>query len=121
MRLAMLAGLAFVAAAGCRQTEPSNTVRVSGHVEATEIQVSAEIGGRILELLADEGDRLAPGDLVARLDTRDVELQIVRARAERAAADAQLRLLQAGARPEDIRQAQAQVAGRERGCCGLRP
>ena len=110
MRLLILAGLALVAAAGCRQPEPSNTVRVSGYVEATEVQVSAETGGRILDLLADEGDRVARGDVIARLDTRDVELQIARVRAERAAADAQVRLLQAGARPEDIRQAQAQVA-----------
>jgi HlyD family secretion protein len=43
------------------------------------------------------------------LDTRDTELQIARAHAERAAADAQLRLLQAGARAEDVRQAEAQV------------
>jgi HlyD family secretion protein len=47
--------------------------------------------------------------VIAHLDTRDVELQIGRARAERAAADAQLRLLQAGARPQDLRQAEAQV------------
>jgi HlyD family secretion protein len=74
------------------------------------VQISAEVGGRILELRSDEGDRVARGDVVARLDPRDVELQIERARAERAAADAQLRLLQAGSRAEDIRQAQAQVA-----------
>jgi HlyD family secretion protein len=43
------------------------------------------------------------------VDTRDAELQIQRAKAERAAADAQLRLLQAGARPEDVWQAEAQV------------
>lgn len=109
MRMQMLVGLALIAAAACRQTEPSNTVRVSGHVEATEIQVSAEVGGRIVELRVAEGDRVNPGDLVARLDTRDTELQIERARAERAAAAAQLRLLQAGSRPEDIRQAEAQV------------
>jgi HlyD family secretion protein len=86
---------------------------VSGHVEATEVHVSAEVGGRILELPVDEGDRIASGDLIARLDTRDTELQIQRARAERSAADAQLRLLKAGARPEDIRQADAQVLAAE--------
>jgi HlyD family secretion protein len=78
-------------------------------VEATEVQVSADVAGRILELLVDEGDRVAVGDLVARLDTRDTELQIRRARAEREAAVAQLRLLRAGSRDEDVRQAEAQV------------
>jgi HlyD family secretion protein len=50
-----------------------------------------------------------PGDVIALLDTRDTQLQIDRAKADRATAAAQLRLLQAGSRAEDIRQAQAQV------------
>ena len=41
--------------------------------------------------------------------TRDVELEIARAEAECATAEAQLRLLQAGARPEDVRRAEAQA------------
>jgi HlyD family secretion protein len=84
-------------------------LRVSGQVEATEVQVAPDVGGRIVELRASEGDRVRKGDLLVRLDTRDTELQIDRARADRAAAAAQLRLLQAGARPEDIRQAEAQA------------
>ena len=110
MRILMPSALLLlVMLTACRQTESSNTVRVSGHIEATEVQVAAEVGGRLVELRVAEGDRVAPGEVVARLDTRDVELQVGRARAERAAADAQLRLLQAGARPEEIRQAQAQT------------
>ena len=104
-----LFALLLLSAAACRESAPMNSVRVSGHVEATEVQVAPEVGGRILELRADEGTRVNAGDVVARLDQRDAELQIQRARAEREAADAQLRLLQAGARPEDIRQAEAQV------------
>jgi len=98
-----------VALIGCRESEPSGTVRVSGHVEATEVQVAAEVGGRLIELRVAEGDRVAAGAAVANLDTRDVELQVGRARAERSAADAQVRLLLSGARPEEVRQAEAQV------------
>ena len=57
-----------------------------------------------------EGDRVKQDEVVARLDTRDIELALRRAEAERQQAEAQLRLLQAGARPEEIRQAQAQVS-----------
>ena len=110
MRIRIVGALALAAIAGCREPEPTGSVRVSGHVEATEVQVSAEVGGRVMELRPVEGDRVARGDVVARLDARDVELQITRARADRAAAEAQLRFLQSGSRPEDIRQAQAQVA-----------
>jgi HlyD family secretion protein len=95
--------------AGCQAPEPSDTVRVSGHVEATEVQVAAEVGGRLVDMRVAEGDRVAAGAVVAQLDTRDVELQVGRTHAERNVADAQLRLLLAGARPEDIRQAEAQV------------
>lgn len=100
---------ALLAVAGCRQPAPSNVLRVSGHAEATEVQVAPEIGGRVIDLRINEGDRVHRGDLLAKLDTADTALQIERVRAERAVAAAQLRLLQAGARPEEIRQAQAQA------------
>ena len=100
-------------AAACAPDTPENALRVSGHVEATEVHVSAEVGGRILELRVDEGHRVKSGDVIARLDTRDTELQIQRARADRATAVAQLRLLEAGSRIEDIRQAEAQVDAAE--------
>lgn len=95
--------------AGCGDEPASEAARVSGHVEATEVHVAAEVGGRVLELRVNEGDRVARGDVVARLDTEATELELSRARAERAGADAQLRLLQAGARGEDVRQAEAQA------------
>ena len=109
IRVHVLTVAALAALPACRQPAPSNTIRVSGHVEATEVHVAAEVGGRLVDLRVAEGDRVAPGDLIALLDTRDIELQIGRVGAERAAADAQLRLLLAGARPEDIRRAEAQV------------
>ena len=98
-----------LAIAACAPDAPHNALRVSGHVEATEVHVSSEIGGRLLELRVDEGDRVKSGDVLARVDTRDTALQIQRARAERARAVAQLHLLEAGSRIEDVRQAEAQV------------
>ena len=97
----------------CADAPPDNVMRVSGYVEATEIQVASEAGGRVTDLRVAEGDRVAAGDLIAQLDTRDTELQEQRLRAERAAADAQLRLIRAGSRVEDIRQAEAQVRAAE--------
>ena len=96
-------------AAGCSQPPPSNALTASGNVEATEVQVAPEVGGRIVELRVAEGDRVQAGAVIATLDTKDTELQVGRARAERAAAVAQLRLFEAGARAEDVRQAEAQV------------
>jgi len=96
-----------IGVSACREKTPENRVRVSGHVEADDVQIAPEVGGRVLALKVAEGDRVNSGDLIARLDTRDTELALARAQAERAQADAQLRLLIAGSRPEDIKQALA--------------
>ena len=109
----VLAVLALALTVACRDQPPATSIRVSGHVEADDVQLAAEVGGRVLELHVAEGDRVSPGQPIARLDTRDAELAITRARAERAQADAQLRLLLAGSRPEDIRQAVAQTTAAE--------
>jgi HlyD family secretion protein len=99
----------LILAAGCAEPPPTDRIRVSGHVEATETRLAPEAGGRILTLSVKEGDRVQQGQAILTLDTRDTQLAIDRAKAERAAAEAQLRLVQAGARVEDIRQAQSQI------------
>jgi HlyD family secretion protein len=108
----------FLAAAlasmcACAKKPPADRVRASGQVEATDVQVAGQVGGRLLELRVVEGDRVKSGDVIAQLDTADAKLAIARARADRDQSAAQLRLLQAGARVEDVRQAEAQVATAE--------
>jgi HlyD family secretion protein len=103
-----LAALCGIAAAACRGNAADGPARASGYVEATQVRVAPEVGGRVLELAVAEGDRVAAGALIARLDTGDLQIARRRAEAERDQAAAQLRLLQAGSRAEDIRQARAQ-------------
>jgi HlyD family secretion protein len=97
-------------AAACAEEAPTDRIRVSGHVEATEVRLAPDAGGRVLTLNVKQGDRVQPGQVVLTVDTRDVMLAIDRAKAEHAAAEAQLRLVQAVARPEDVRQAESQIA-----------
>jgi HlyD family secretion protein len=96
-------------AAACDWTAATPANRATGYVEATEVRVSGEVGGRLLEVRVAEGDRVKAGDVIARLDTADAELALRRATADRDQAAAQLALLRAGSRAEDIRQAQAQL------------
>ena len=110
---ALAMGAAALTLAGCREKAPTDRIRVSGYVEATEVRVAPEVGGRLVDLKVDEGDRVKAGDVIAQLDTADIALALQRAAAERLGADAQLRLLVAGARAEDIRQAEAQLAAAE--------
>jgi HlyD family secretion protein len=104
----VVAGL-FASGAACRSKANEGPQRASGYVEATEVRVAPEVGGRVLEVTVHEGDAVAAGVRVARLDTADVEIALRRAKAERDQALAQLRLLAAGARAEDVRQAAAQA------------
>lgn len=107
----LMAGLA--GAPACGSARGDAPVRASGYVEATEVRVAPEVGGRLLERPAREGDRVEVGALIGRLATTDSELQIKRAAAERDQAIAQLELLLAGARAEEIRQAAAQAEAAE--------
>src|SRR5512145_2232505 len=106
LTLTLTLALAVVACGNGNGTGP---VRATGYVEATEVRVAPEVGGRVLTMAVEEGDRVEAGARIATLATADTELAMQRAGADHDQAVAQLRLLQAGARPEDIRQAAAQV------------
>ncbi len=109
----LIAAALAVAVAGCHPAADVPATRASGYVEATDVRVAAEVGGRLLDVPVAEGDRVAAGAVIARIDTADAELAGRRADAERAQAQAQLALLRAGSRPEDVRQAQSQVQAAE--------
>jgi len=101
-------GLLLIVAACNRTAEPPPN-RATGYVEATEVRVAPEVGGRLVDVKVAEGDRVNAGDVLARIDTADTDLALRRASAERDQAEAQLALLRAGSREEDIRQAAAQA------------
>jgi HlyD family secretion protein len=102
--------LVVLVCSACAPAPPADRIRASGQIEATDVQVSALVGGRLTTVNVAEGQRIAAGDVVAILDTADAALGLARAQAERDQAEAQLRLLRAGARPQEIRQAEAQEA-----------
>lgn len=78
---------------------------VTGTVEATQVDVSAKIVGRILSLRVVEGDRVVEGRLLIRLDDRELSAEVERSEAALRSAEARLRDLLAGARQEEIDQA----------------
>ncbi len=95
--------------AGCRGRADQHANRATGYVEATDVRVAPEVGGRVLAIGFAEGDRVSAGVVLARIDTADTEIALQRATADRQQVDAQLRLLRAGSRQEDIRQAASQL------------
>ena len=54
-----------------------------GRVEAPDrVRAAAPVAGRLLEVTVRDGDRVGEGDLLARLDPRDLEPRLAQARAE---------------------------------------
>jgi HlyD family secretion protein len=112
-RIALIPVFLFATAAltiGCSKSVENGTIRASGHIEATEVRLGAKVGGRLLEAPLEEGNTIEAGELVAQFETVDAKHQLAQARANAEAADAQLRLLLAGSRAEDLRRAEDQMA-----------
>lgn len=105
---------------GMRPAEPQNTVLASGTIEATEVDVSAKVSGRILKLLVDEGDTVRAGQVIALLDGKEIQAQVMQAQGAYEAAQARLAELLRGAREEEIRQAQANLAQAQAAAEGAR-
>ncbi|TAK16430.1 MAG: HlyD family efflux transporter periplasmic adaptor subunit [Acidobacteria bacterium] len=105
--------LAFAAAAGCGRKAVLSPTSASGYVEATDVRVAAKVAGRVESVAVSEGQRVTAGQVLVTLATTETDLAMARVQADRAQAVAQLRLLQAGSRAEDIRQAEAQAAAAE--------
>lgn len=99
------------------------TVRItsSGTVQPVQrVNLSPKTSGRIAELYVEQGDRVQQGQLIARMESRDIEAQLMQAQARLASAIAKLDQLQAGNRPEEIVQAQARLEQIEANLAQLR-
>ena len=110
-RLLPLAVLAAGALAygGYKAWDRSRPLEWSGTVEARTIAVGSRVGGRIKDILAHEGDCVAPGAVLLVLEPGDLEAQRTMAGGELAQAQANLDKLVRGARPEEIEQAKARA------------
>jgi HlyD family secretion protein len=54
----------------------------NGRIEADEIDIDTKFAGRIAEMLADEGDMVKAGQIVARMDTQDLAVSLKKAEAQ---------------------------------------
>jgi multidrug resistance efflux pump len=87
----------------------STTLLGSGAIEAETIAITAELGGRVVELKVEEGDEVEAGQVLVELDKADLLAQQLQLQATLATAQTNLELVSAAARPEDIAVAQAQL------------
>jgi len=90
---------------------PTDLVAGPGLVEpvSEEIEVGAELAGRLAAMLVDEGARVAAGQVLARLDDEDEAARVRSAEASLDVAEAQRARVVNGARAEERREARAAV------------
>ena len=120
MRRTVIVGLlvAIGAAAGAwwwftRAERAPKPLALYGNVDLRQVQLAFNNSERISAVLAQEGDHVRRGQVLARLDQSRLEPQVAQAAAQVAAQRQVVERLHHGNRPEEIAQARAQVAAQE--------
>lgn len=92
-----------------KATANSGVLQASGTIEATQITISPELSGKIVEVLVVEGQKVTAGDLLVRLDTELLTAQLQQAQAALETAKANYALVAAGPTSEQRQLAIAQA------------
>ncbi len=79
----------------------------SGTIETREIRVGSKVGGRVTEVLVEEGQEVKAGQTLVRFDIAELLAQRQQLEARIAQQRARLERLERGARPEERAQARA--------------
>ncbi len=72
----------------------ANRIQVSGNLELTQVDLSFKTAGRMTELAVREGQFVKKGELIAKLDSAQLEQQLLRDQAAVASAESSLQQLQ---------------------------
>jgi HlyD family secretion protein len=86
--------------AGCAKEPPAPKV-VTGMVDATEVDITSKIPGRVSELFVREGQAIKRGDKLVTLRSEEILAKFAQATAASQAAQAKLNLARHGARPAE--------------------
>ena len=106
LALSSLLGGTVLLVTGCG-TPKATHLKLSGNIEVIQVEASFRVAGKVLERPVDEGQVVVAGQLVARLDAKDLEQQVAMSRANVATAKAALDALLAGSRKEEIEASRA--------------
>lgn len=116
----MIGGLVLIVVAGGyilwpRARVQDGTLQGSGTIEATQVDVASKVPGRILRIAVREGDAVAANQIVAVLDTGELDAQVAQARAAVAVIQARISQadetvqIQAASSETQVQQARAQI------------
>ena len=110
--VALIAVLVIAALYGWQDREADTTspLTLYGNVDIRQVALAFDGNGRIVELRAEEGERVKAGAVLATLDTRTLALQADQARFQIEAQQQSLLRLRNGTRPQEIAQARSRLA-----------
>jgi HlyD family secretion protein len=91
-----------------QNVEPPH-IKISGNIETTEVDLGFKISGRIVQISVREGDWVEKGKVIARLDDEDLRQRLELAQATLKSSQARLEKLLAGSRPEEVKEAEANL------------
>src|SRR5215470_15041603 len=83
----LILGAAGVLWSGWSRGDVSHSIRISGNIELTEVNIAFKNAGKLLELAVDEGAPVHRGMLLARIDREQTEHQKDKEQASLAAAE----------------------------------
>jgi HlyD family secretion protein len=95
---------------GASSKKGPSQLLLNGNVDLRQVELAFNNSERIAEVLVQEGDKVTRGQILARQDTGRLKPQAAAAEAEVDAQQAAVQKLHHGSRPEEIAQAQANVA-----------
>jgi multidrug resistance efflux pump len=85
--------------------------RFPGRVRASQrVDLAFKVAGPLIELPIEEGQDVKKTQLIARIDPRDFQTDLAKIKSDVSRARARLKAMQVGARPEDLRILEAEVA-----------
>lgn len=104
----IIAFVLLVSISGCGKSS-NDELSASGTVEATEVRINSEVGGKLTDMLMDEGSVVKKGEVLARIDSTVQALQVQQAEASLRIAQEKAKETKAGNRAQLIAQAAANV------------
>ena len=120
IKLGMAVSVACLCLVGCDSKIDINKViethhgekstAITGLINATEIDVASKVPGRIQKVHVYEGQHVEEGDLLVELTLDELDAKMNQAQSGIEAAKAQLALARKGARPQEKKAAENQVA-----------
>lgn len=115
-KILILIILLIVAAGGFflfKKLEPQNSedfIMLFGNVEVTEVNPGFKLTGKIIKLFTDEGCMVDAGQKIAILENADLKAIVRQTAHQLQEAQTRHRDLKAGSRPQEIREAEANVS-----------